>query len=194
MGFLGDAWDWTKDNALGVAAAPFTGGLSLLPGLGTAVLGEDTMSKIPLIGPLFGSESDEQKALIAKQEQLAREAKLRRTQVQQQSLNALGQSMLAFNPRNQMMAQMFGPEAAFQPSQMAAMIANPQGMPEMDPSIDQTSTDPRVTAEQQRVMAERDVWRQQEERRKQQLMQGIQPVGPGPAPLDPRRPAPARRY
>ena len=194
MGFFGDAWDWTKDNALGLGLAPLTGGLSLLPAAGNAILGEDTMSKIPLIGPLFGSESDEQKALVAKQEQLAREAKARRQQVQQQSLNSLGQSMLAFAPRNQMMAQMFGPEAAFQPSQMAAMIANPAGMPEMDPNIDQTSTDPRVTAEQQRVMAERDTWRQQEERRKQQLMQGFAPPGQGPAPLDPRRPAPARRY
>lgn len=179
---LFDEWSW--DNTLGVIAAPFTGGLSLLP------------TAYEVGSSLFGGEDQEraQKALIAQQQQLAREAKMRRDEQQQRNMNALAQSMLAFNPRNRMMAQMFGPEAAFSPTEFAAMVRNPAPLPEMDPSIDQTSADPRVAQEQQRVLAERAKYRQDNERRQQMVMQGMAPPGPGPAPLQMRAPAPARRY
>lgn len=155
---------------------------------------EDFGSGIPIVGPLLGLESDEQKALVAKQQQLAREAKLRRAELDRQNLNSLGQSMLAFSPHNQVMSQIYGPQAAFSQTQMSAMIANPKGMPEMPQGMDQTSTDPRVQAEQERVMRERDEWRANEERRRKLLEANFAPPAPGPAPLDPRRPAPARRY
>jgi len=177
MGF-----DWSWDNTLGVALAPFTGGMSLLP------------TGIEAVGGMLSPSGDAQNALIAQQQQLAREAKMRRDQQQQRNMNALAQSMLAFNPRNRMMAQMFGPEAAFSPTEFAAMVRNPAPLPEMDPSIDQTSADPRVAQEQQRVLAERAKYRQDNERRQQMVMQGMAPPGPGPAPLQARAPAPARRY
>ena len=95
----------------------------------TGIVGEDTMSKIPVLGSLAGAKSDEYKALIKKQEQLAKEMAARREQQHAQSLQGLSQSMLAFGPRNQMMAQMFGPEAAFTPQQFANMAADPAGPP-----------------------------------------------------------------
>jgi hypothetical protein len=94
-----------------------------------SILGEDTTSKIPVLGSLTGAKSDEYKALLKKQEEMAKEMAARRQQQHNQSLQGLSQSMLAFNPRNQMMAQMFGPEAAFTPQQFAAMAQDPAGPP-----------------------------------------------------------------
>jgi hypothetical protein len=94
-----------------------------------SILGEDTTAKLPVLGSLTGSRTDEYKALIKKQEQMAREAAAQRKAQHQQGLQSLGQSLAAFGPRNQMMAQMFGPEAAFTPQQIGAMSADPAGPP-----------------------------------------------------------------
>lgn len=152
-----------------VSLGPVTGGLSL---------GEDTLARIPIAGGLLGAETDAQKALLKKQEQLGEEAKRRAKQNQQARMQALGQSMLAFNPQNQMMAQMFGPQAAFSPQQFAQMGADPTvaGMPWG------TGTD------EQRIAQVKD------KERRQKIEQQMQPLGPGPAPLRLPPPQAGRRY
>jgi uncharacterized protein YukE len=92
---------------------------------------EDFMDKMPVIGSF--TRSDEEKALVKKQKQMSGEARARLDQSRQTSMNALGQSMLAFAPQNQMMAQMFGPGAAFSGQQMAQMTADPAGAPPPPP-------------------------------------------------------------
>lgn len=161
------------DNPLGTLAkvglAPVTGGASLF---------EPVAARIPVLNSLTGAQTEAQKQLIQKQEQLAADAKQRAQQNQQARMQALGQSLLAFNPQNQMMAQMFGPQAAFSPQQFAQMGGDPSvsGMPWG------TGTD----AQRQAQVANRD--------RQQRIGAQMQPVGPGPAPL--RMPAPqqARRF
>jgi|ERR1044071_5655 hypothetical protein len=98
------------------------------------LLGEDAMSGIPVLNSIGGYKSDEEKALLAKQDEMAKEAKKRQDQNAQMRIQALGQSLLAFAPRNQMMAQMFGPQAAFTPEQMHQMSADPRGAPQADPA------------------------------------------------------------
>lgn len=147
------------------------------------VLGEDTMSKIPGLNAIGGYTSDADKALVEKQKQLAEEAKKREEANAQARLQALGQSMLAFAPRNQMMNQMFGPQAAFSGQQMAQMANDPYAQP-----IDQAQAawlqaqrqnpnaiPPEVQANLERARAN--------EARKRQIQQSIPPLTAGPAPL-----------
>lgn len=156
---------------IGLAGSSF--GLSLLP--------DDSLARVPVLGALFGSKTDAQKQLLKKQAEMAEEAKKRMHQNEQTNMNALAQSMLAFNPQNQMMAQMFGPEAAFTPDQMAQMVQNP------------TQQQPWGTGtDEQRVQQVQD--KAAEEKRQQMVRQGIQQPGPGPAPLQQRAPQAARRY
>jgi hypothetical protein len=95
---------------------------------------ENVVSRVPVVGALLGAKTDSEKALEAKQKQIAAEARKQQELNQQARMNALGQQMLAFNPQNQMMAQMFGPGAAFQPEQLAQMAQNPM-KPQLDPSL-----------------------------------------------------------
>lgn len=155
-----------------VAAAPFTGGGSLLLG------GEDTLARIPVLGGLMGAETDAQKQLLEKQKQMEQEARRQQQRNQQARMQALGQSLLAFNPQNQMMAQMFGPQAAFSPQQMAQMGA--------DPSV---AGQPWGTGtNEQRVAQVKD------RERRQQIESQTTPLGPGPAPLRLPPPQAARRF
>jgi hypothetical protein len=155
-----------------VSLAPVTGGLSLGAG------GEDMVARIPLVGGFLGAETNSQKALVKKQEELAKEAELQRKRNAQARMQALGQSMLAFNPQNQMMAQMFGPQAAFSPQQMAQMAA--------DPSIAGVPWG-QGTDEQRQAQVK-------DKQRRQMIESQIQPLGPGPAPLKLPPPAAPRRY
>jgi hypothetical protein len=145
---------------------------------GSRLLGEDTMSKIPGLNAIGGYQPDSQKALIKKQEELAKDAELQKKKNQQARMQALGQSMLAFNPQNQMMAQMFGPQAAFSPQQFAQMGADPSvaGMPWGS-----------GTDEQRRAQAA-------DAARRKKIEQQMTPLGPGPAPLNLPRPQAGRRY
>ena len=156
------------------------------------VLGENTMSGIPVLGALGGYESDEQKALIKKQEQMAAEMKKRAQQNEQARMNALGQKMLAFNPQNQLMAQMFGPDAAFTPQQFADMAANPLANPAAASQAHQQSlaSGKPMTPEQQQE------WQrvQEDKRRRAMVQQNMQAPWPGPAPLQQRTPQAARRF
>lgn len=101
-------------------------------GIGGAVggpVGAGVGAGIGLIGAglgLFGDdESEAQAALVRKQEQMAREARAREDELRRAGLASMAQTMGAFAPRNAMMAQMFGPEAAFSGEQMANMTADP---------------------------------------------------------------------
>lgn len=165
---------------------PFSGrsliGLATLGG--SEALGENTMSKIPVLNSLGGYESDSQKALQKKQQQMAEEAKKKQQENARARMQALGQSMLAFNPQNQMMAQMFGPQAAFSPDQFAQMAAAPNGGY-------QGTWGQGSEADQIQQVKDKEA----EQKRQQMIRQQMQPVGPGPAPLAPRAaPQGARRF
>lgn len=94
------------------------------------------LGNIPIVGGLFGGggESDAEKALKRKQMELAARAEQRAQQqrLQAPQLQGSAQQLLAFDPMNQAMARMYGPESAFTPSQLAKMVQNPQGMPGID--------------------------------------------------------------
>jgi hypothetical protein len=85
---------------------------------------------VGLLGGAFGfldPDDEDQKKLIRKQEQMAREARAREEQLRRAGLQSMGQTMGAFAPRNRAMAEIFGPEAAFSGEQMADMTADPAG-------------------------------------------------------------------
>lgn len=151
------------------------------------------------IQALTGGRTKEEKALLAKQEQMAKEAEARRFQVQESRMNALGQQMLAMNPRNQMMAKMFGPDAAFAPTDFAQMVQNPVPPPQMPPELQalagkNTKNTPQQEAALRAFAQQKQQYEQGNQARSDQMMNGMAPPGPGPAPLDPRKPQPARRY
>lgn len=162
-------------DLISIGTAPISGGASLLG------LNEDTMSRVPVLNSLTGAQSDAQKALIKKQQEMAADAKKRQEQNAQARMNALGQSLLAFNPQNQMIAQMFGPQAAFSPQQFAQMAADPRPQQPWGTGTDQERRDQVLR-------------KQEEERRQRMLAQGMQPLGPGPAPLRLPPPQAARKY
>lgn len=178
--------------------APATGGLSLLGA------SEDTVARVPIVGGLMGAQSDAQKALIKKQEQMAAEAKAQQERNRQMRMQALGQSMLAFNPQNQMMAQMFGPQAAFSPQQFAQMAGDPGAKPLPDAekawiaAASAAPIDPNTRRRDGQPLPaniQQDLERAREnERRKRAIEQQMTPLGPGPAPLRLPPPAAPRRY
>lgn len=145
---------------------------------------------------IFGGDSNkENKALLAKQEQMARETAQRRDQAAQSRMDALGQQVLAFNPLNQAMAEMYGPGAAFTPEQAAGMVQNPAGAPRLDSAlIDYRGNDPKKRAQIDDWSRRYKEYDAAEAARKDKVMGGFQQPGPGPAPLKPITPLPARRY
>lgn len=179
-GFLKDGlqmgFDWTS------------GGL-------TRIAGEDSLAKIPVLNSITGSKTDEQKALLKKQEELAKDAELQKKKNQQMRMQALGQSMLAFNPQNQMMAQMYGPQAAFNPQQMAQMSADPgaKSQADYDRAYQQSLATGKPLGEF--GFSPDDKKRMEENKRRMaQVQQQTTPLGPGPAPLRLPPPQAARRY
>jgi len=157
--------------------------------------GENLIARIPVLGNLLGAETDSHRALQAKQRQMAEEAAKRARMNQQARMNALSQQMLAFNPMNQTMAQMFGPEAAFQPEQLANMAQDPM-KPRLDPSLyGYQGVDPKKSAEIAAFMRDQDEYAKNEKRRREMMLGGLQPLPQqGPAPLQQRAPLAAKRY
>jgi hypothetical protein len=169
------------------ALAPVTGGLSLVG------MSEDTRSKIPLIGGLTGAQSDAEKALLKKQQQMAEDAERQKRANEQARMNALGQQMLAFNPRNQVMAQMFGPDAAFTPQQMGQMVADPGAKSQAD--YHQAWEESMRTGKPMANMNANDLARMQADQRRQQMVAGnMAPLPRAAAPLRQVAPQPGRRY
>jgi len=168
--------------ATGAAAATPTLGGMIASDLGAIAPVAAAAAGPALIQQLAGGRTKEEKQLLAKQEQMAAEAKVRQGQQQDARMNMLGQQLLAFNPRNQMMAQMFGPQAAFTPEAMAQMAQGPA------PAFDQevggyTGTDPKKLAEQHEMIRRLQEYQAAEAARREMLMNGIQQPGPGPAPI-----------
>jgi hypothetical protein len=182
--------------ATGAAAAPAAAAGSVPSWVsdGAALGGKLATAAAPfLIQEALGGKTKEEKALIAKQEQIAREAKVRQGQQQDARMNQLGQQLLAFNPSNQLMAQMYGPGAAFQPEQMAAMA---QGQ---KPAYDEKwsnykGTDPKVQKDIEEYIRRKKEYDAAEASRHDMLMGGIQRPGPGPTPIQMSAPQAARRY
>ncbi len=155
---------------------------------------ENTLARVPVVGSLLGAKTDSEKALEGKQKQMAAEARKQQELNQQSRMNALGQQMLAFNPQNQMMAQMFGPQAAFQPEQLAQMAQNP-----MKPAYDEKwsnykGTDPKTQADIEDYIKRKAEYDRQEAARRDMLMGGIQQPGAGPAPIQMSAPQAARKF
>lgn len=175
------------DKLASIGLAPFTGGASLLAG------GEDTVARIPVVGGLLGAETDSQKALVKKQQQLAEEARKRQKQNEQARLNALGQQMLAFNPQNQLMAQMFGPDAAFTPQQFAQMAADPYARSQAEFSA--AHKESLASGKPMQGWTQEDIDRMQaDQRRRAMVEQNMRAPGPGPAPIRTPAPQAARRF
>ncbi len=163
----------------GAAAGGGLGGLSAGTLLGLGGLALDA-------GGIVASQirTKAENDLIEKQKELAAAAKARQLQVQQEGMNRLGQTMLAFVPQNKMMAEMFGPDAAFTGQQMGAMAADPgakpmsaynvpPGTPLSREDIDRTNAD---------------------QARQAQVAGAFGPAPQGPAPLQKRTPQAARRF
>jgi hypothetical protein len=146
------------------------------------------------INEIWGGKTKEDKALLAKQEQMAKEAEARRVEVQEMRMNALGQQLLAMNPRNQMMAQMFGPDAAFQPQEFAAMTKNPMPPPQPPPQKNLPDGDPRKVAAMKKYEEDLRRYNQGNAQRSDRMMAGMKEPGPGAPPLEKRTPLPARKY
>lgn len=171
-----DAWTW-KDTVH-----------TAIPAIGAAV---DIAAQLGI----NAGRDKERKALIEKQEQMAREVKLRQQYAAQTRMDALAQQVMAFNPRNQMLAQMFGPGAAFTPEQMAAMVANPAKPTISDPSLlNYSGTDQKKLQELRDYNRREREYAEAEERRKQMVMSGITPPGPAQAPMKLPTPLAAKRY
>lgn len=105
------------------------GMLASNPGVQNAAT--NVLGKLPIVGGLFKQDDSAQKALIAQQQKLHEELKKRAQKyaLEAPPLQAAAQGMLAFNPMNQAMASMYGPQAAFQPEQLASMLQNPNPFP-----------------------------------------------------------------
>ncbi len=179
---------------LGGAAAPTaTGAASTTAGaaagfspLEKGLINGGVQAGLPLlIQGLTGGRTAEEKALLAKQQQLAEDAQRRQGEVQDARMNTLAQQVLAFNPRNQMLAQMFGPSAAFTPQQMAGVV---QGPP--PPSLGPNPT----PAQQAAYDARMKQYQASEAARQQAIQSGFQQPGPGPRPLNMPAPQAARKY
>ncbi len=202
-------------NAAAAGNAAFSAGAASAPAAGAAAGGAGDAFSVggalkevaPVLGAvapmaidaLAGGRTKEESALLHKQEQLAKEAKARMAQVQESRMNALGQQLLAMNPRNQMMAKMYGPGAAFQPQEFAAMTQNPIPPPEMPAELKALEGNTKPLTPQQKAAyaafaQQKQQYEQGNQQRSDQMMNGMAPPGPGPAPLQARTPQAARKY
>jgi hypothetical protein len=168
--------------------------------------GEGILAKVPVLGPLLGAETEEQKELVRQQKRMA------------EDLQAMNQQVMAFAPRNKLMAEMFGPDAAFTGKQIGDMTANPMGAPQGDPQTAKLAqqlkkyglksyedvlafnkqTNSRLTDSQgfMKAMQLMDQQRTAEEAEKKRRagLDAAFATGPGPAPIAPTQAAPVRRY
>ena len=145
------------------------------------------------IDQMTKGQTPEQKKLIELQQKMALEAQQRQGQLQDQRMNALGQQMLAFNPRNQMLADMFGPQAAFQPEQVAQMVKGQP--PAYNPAwTNYQGTDPKIRADIAEYVRRLNEYNAAEEQRKSMVMGGFQAPGAGPVPINMPAPQAARKF
>lgn len=182
----------------GVGAAGATAGAASIPGMIGADLAKygvpAAIAAAPaIINAVAGGRTKEEQALVAKQEQLANEAKVRQGQQQDARMNALGQQLLAFNPTNQMMAQMFGPQSAFTPDQMAQMVQGPT--PNWDENLyNYQGTDQKTLAAKREMIRRKNEYDQAEAGRRDMMMGGISPVPQAQPGIQMGAPQAARKY
>lgn len=184
-----------------------------------AGIGAGVGGLVGLTTGLFG-DSDAEKRLIAQQRRMAEDAARRERILQQARTQANSQNMLAFAPQNKVMAQMFGPDAAFSGQQMGDMTANPFGAPKApegeignlvraweglsDQQIKDINrgTNPSPEAARRNVERQNAVlehrrlvreYEEQERQRRAKLEQNFAPQA-GPTPIAPVQAAPARRF
>jgi hypothetical protein len=179
--------------------------------------GEDILSNIPVLGPLLGARSEEERALLEQQKRMAEDAKRRQALVGPARMQAMNQQMAAFGPRNRMMAQMFGPEAAFTGEQISDMTANPmpnQGDPKakaLDAELKKYGlnsyedvlaynkqaghqiTDSKGFSAAMKYRQEQEAAAAAEKKRRA-MHEANFATGPGPAPINPIQAAPVRRF
>lgn len=145
------------------------------------------------INQLTAGKTKEQKQLIELQKQMALEAQQRQGQLQDQRMNQLGQQVLAFNPTNQLMAQMYGPQAAFSPEQAAQMVQG-QEPPMNQDILNYAGTDQAKLQQKREMIRRHNEWLQSEQQRRDMMMNNFQAPGPGPAPINMPAPQTARRF
>lgn len=186
-------------NAAGAAGGAVGGAGGAAGSGGAAAFAKNFgLPALEMLGPLAiqqatGGRTKEQKKLVEVQQQMALEAQKRQGQVQDQRMNMLAQQVLAFNPRNQQLAQMVGPQAAFSPEQAAQMVQLPE--PPQDPAVmNYTGNDQKILHQKQEMIRRHNEWLQSEQQRRQMMMGGFQAPGPGPAPINMPAPQAARRF
>jgi hypothetical protein len=188
----------TAPAAAAPAVAGTAGGMTALDYLGKYGPGALLTAAPFAINALTGGRTKEEKALLAKQEQMAKEAEAERYRQQEARMNALGQQLLAFNPTNEMMAKIYGPQAAFQPQEMAQMTQNPMPPPELPPELQgkegMAAKDPAIQAKFREYLMRKQQYEQGNQQRNDMMMNGVRAPGPGPAPLQQRTPQDARKY
>lgn len=174
----------------GSAAGGATGAMGFAKNIGLPAL--------EMLGPLAiqqmtGGRTKEQKQLVEAQQQMALEAQKRQGQVQDQRMNMLAQQVLAFNPRNQQLAQMVGPQAAFSPEQAAQMVQGPA--PPEDPFLaNYAGNDQNILKQKQEYIRRRNEYAASEAARRDMMMNNFQAPGPGPTPINMPAPQAARRF
>ena len=145
------------------------------------------------IQQLTKGPTKEQKQLIELQKQMAHEAQVRQGQLQDQRMNQLGQQVLAFNPTNQLMSQMYGPQAAFTPEQAAQMVQGQE--PAQDPNLmNYAGNDQNILKQKQEMIRRHNEWLAAEQQRREMVMNNFQAPGAGPAPINMPAPQAARRF
>ena len=183
----------------GVTGAMTGAGLGSIGGPMGMGIGAGIGGALGLTTDLFGGGGADKKAkreLLRKQEQMAREMREHQHRMELARTQSTGQQMLAFNPQNQAMAEIFGPDAAFSPQQMAQMGANPMPPETIDPSL----VDMRTPNAQKQMQVEAYLRRKNEreaalKRQQEMIEQGMKPLPQGPAPLARQTTvAPARRH
>jgi hypothetical protein len=183
------------------------------------VFGENTLAQIPVVNSLTGSQSDSEKELLKKQKQLAEEAKRRAQRNEQMRIRALAQAAGAFAPQNRVMAEMFGPDAAFSGQEMANLTANPMPSQLAPPSQNAARIAQQIpglggmTNQQVYDLAQRsggqlpkeslfEAWNyakqkkaeDDQEAQRRSKVEAAFATPQGPAPINPIQAAPARRY
>lgn len=184
-----------------------------------SVFGENTIAQVPVLNSLTGAKSDSEKELLKKQEQLAREAEQRARRNEQMRIRALAQGIGAFAPQNRVMAQMFGPDAAFSGKEMANLTANPMPSELGEPSgytariMQQIPGLGGMTNQQVYDLAQRsggmlpkeslfEAWNYARQKKaeddreaaRRSQVEAAFGTPQGPAPINPVQAAPARRY
>jgi hypothetical protein len=162
---------------------------------------EDVVARVPLIGPLSGAETDEQKALVRQQKRMAEDAKRRAELVGPARMRAMNQQVLAFGPRNKMADMTANPMPA--PGDPAAAKLDAElrkyGLDSYEKVLAYNKQAGHQITDNKGFMAamkhrEEQAKLEAAEKQRRAALDQAFATGPGPAPIAPMQAAPVRRY